>query len=304
MVNKEYEKYFGYSIDETPTIEDWMIKLYPDADERNRVWKEILNEVKSFEVFRENVIEYEITTKYNGKKNVRAHYTLTEDEVICTLIDQTERLKKRQEIIESIITTEKKEKERIGRELHDGLGPLLTTAKIYVHSLNDEKEVNEEYLSRLNQLLNDALHELRMLINNESPHILKQYGLEKAIQTFLQNINSVSGIKVHLESSALEFNKEIIEFTLYRAILELINNTLKYSKASQISISIKQIDDNVTVTYLDNGIGFDYFEGIKKGNGLNNIHNRIDNVGGKVIFETEPGRGVKVVIQMNVNKDL
>ncbi|MBS2099467.1 sensor histidine kinase [Carboxylicivirga linearis] len=302
MVNRAYEDYFGLKLEDTPTVKAWLNKTYLDEEERKQKLIEVKNIVETFDPLKSNIIDYHVTTGKGLKKYVRVYHTLTENEVICTFIDQTERLKKRQEIIESTLRTEKKEKERIGRELHDGLGPLLTTAKIYAHSLRDEEEVNEEYLKRLDELLENALNELRLLINNESPHLLQQYGLEKAVRSFLQNIKDISDISVSLNATPLKFQKDIVEFALYRAILELINNTLKYSKANELTIRIEQVRERINVMYSDNGIGFDFEEGITKGNGLINIQNRINNVGGTIKYITSPGNGVQVIIQMEENQ--
>nr|WP_321452822.1 histidine kinase [uncultured Carboxylicivirga sp.] len=304
MVNKAYEAFFNLKKEDTPTVIDWLMLSYPDQKEREEKIEEVRRIIETFDPFKENTIDYKVTLNNGTNKHVKVFHTLTQDEVICTFVDETERIRKRKEIVESIIRTEKKEKERIGRELHDGLGPILTTAKIYAHSLRDEKEVNEEYLQRLDQLLENALKELRMLINDESPHLLQQYGLEKAIRSFLQNIKAITNIEITLTSDPLVIKKDLIEFTLYRAILELINNTIKYSNAKHLSINIKQIDDNLKVEYSDDGIGFVFGEGVTKGNGLLNIQNRINNVGGKIYYVTKPGRGVHVTIQMNVNQEV
>lgn len=302
MVNRAYEDYFGLTLEDTPTVKDWLDKTYLDEEERKQKSLEVNNIVLKFDPFKDNIIDYRVTTGNGQKKHVKVYHTITEDDVICTFIDQTERRKKRQEIIESTLRAEKKEKERIGRELHDGLGPLLTTAKIYAHSLRDEQKVNEEYLKRLDELLENALNELRLLINNESPHLLQQYGLEKAVRSFLQNIKDISDISVSLNATPLKFQKDIVEFALYRAILELINNTLKYSKANELTIRIEQVGERINVMYSDNGVGFDFDEGITKGNGLKNIQNRINNVGGTIKYITSPGNGVQVIIQMEENQ--
>jgi PAS domain S-box-containing protein len=226
--------------------------------------------------------------------------------LLTTIRDLTERRMYEKKIFNSEIYSEEKERERFAKELHDGLGPILSTCKIYLHSLNEMLEGNNEMLKiseRALTLLDDALGSIKEISNNLSPHVLRNFGLVHAVISFTHNIESLSGLKFEVHYNYEKRLAEVVEFTVYRILTELINNTLKYAEATLIKIEIYLNGPILNVTYSDNGKGFD-FEDVKKQNkgfGLINIENRVTKFNGSFSYTTAPSSGVKVEFSLNSN---
>ncbi|MBN1118758.1 MAG: hypothetical protein JXA77_16220 [Bacteroidales bacterium] len=221
--------------------------------------------------------------------------------------DITEKKLFDKKMLNAIITTEEKEKSKFAKEIHDGLGPILSTAKLYTQSLKDEEDSEErkKILTRIFSTLEEALLSIKEISNNLSPHILRNFGLVRALSTFIDKVCQHQTIDISLNA---DFNKrfdDTIESTFYRVITELINNTLKHAKASSISISITMKKSKISLEYSDNGIGFDFNEVVSrnKGFGLINIQNRFNTLNGKIIFNSKPDKGMTVEAYLPVIQD-
>lgn len=199
---------------------------------------------------------------------------------------------------------EEEERGRIAKDLHDGLGPLLSTCKIYLHNLklsmfnpNEKKSYK-----KLGELINESLIGVKEISNNLSPHILRNFGLIPALNSFIEKLSAYAQIRISCNFDAPNRYTDIIEITLYRISTELINNTLKHSEAENITISIKEENEKLRFVYVDDGKGFDYEEIMeeKKGLGLFNINSRINSIGGIIIFKSSKGKGVHVTIETNI----
>lgn len=206
-----------------------------------------------------------------------------------------------------MIFSEENERERYAKELHDGLGPLLSTGMIYLHILKDEHDhaLIKEYSNRAYNLLEDATKTVKEISNNLSPLILKEYGLAHALRSFIEKVEHATLIKFKINDELTERFPEIIEFTIYRSFVELINNSLKYSRANEVVIDFKYEHQTALFYYKDNGEGFDYESTIsnERGFGLMNIENRINKIGGQYNYITAPGKGVQVSIKLTINEN-
>lgn len=202
------------------------------------------------------------------------------------------------------VKAEEDERGRIAKDLHDGLGPLLSTCKIYLHNIKNaeysEKEIHS--YSKLAELINESLIGVKEISNNLSPHILRNFGLEHALKSFVEKVSMYSEIKIETMLKAPNRYDEIIEITLYRVATELLNNTFKHSKADLVIIELFENDEKLFLNYSDDGSGFDYRKiwQEKKGLGLFNIVSRINSVGGKINFDTDLNKGVQVNIETHI----
>ena len=118
--------------------------------------------------------------------------------ILATIRDLTERKMLEKQIFNSEILSEERERERFSKELHDGLGPILSTCKIYLHSLNEMLARDSELLKisdRALTLLDDALVSIKEISNNLSPHVLRNFGLVQAIIAFTHNLENISDLK-------------------------------------------------------------------------------------------------------------
>lgn len=224
-------------------------------------------------------------------------------------IDITELKQVERKILSKIIETEEKERKRVAKDLHDGLGPLLSSIKLYVNELqspdSDDKE-KTEMLKYTNELIDDAVSSTRTIANNLMPGIITDYGLVKALQSFCNKLNISKSINVTLQADNenRRYDKTI-EITLYRVLMELINNTIKHASAKDIVINFKFDGRILYVNYKDNGIGFDIAKTLKDpkiGLGLNNIINRVKSMQGMCEMKSTKGSGLEVKIEIDINK--
>ena len=213
--------------------------------------------------------------------------------------------KAEKKVLNAIIETEYKERKRFAEDLHDGLGVILSTLRLYINELTDKERSDEEkqqLLEESNKMLDDAIKNARNISNNIMPGSLKNNGLEISLRSYCDKINASGKIKIELTTHNLKKHySDTLEITLFRVLTEMINNSLKHSGASKIHISFIEENKQIFVTYSDNGKGFDYAavsESNEKGMGLNNIINRIDSIGGKCTMESSPGKGffAKIVL--------
>ena len=201
-------------------------------------------------------------------------------------------------VSKALIQGEEMERKRIARELHDGLGSMLSSVKIH---LNLAKKENAETVNGVDAMLDNSIKELRNISQNLMPESLLELSLEHALRDLCAaNSNAVTKVEFQylIKKSRLPKNSEIM---IYRIIQELLNNALKYAKASQVLVSCSQNKDVFFITVEDNGVGFDVLDPKnKKGMGLKNIKNRVEFLNGKLEIESKPNQGTSAYIELNV----
>ncbi|MEI6133095.1 MAG: sensor histidine kinase [Bacillota bacterium] len=208
----------------------------------------------------------------------------------------------KQKTIEAIIQTEEKERKRIASDLHDGLGPLLSAAKLYFQAYMDAKDMvsKNDIEAKLKSIMENAISDTSRISHNISPQILENYGLIVALENFISDINISENIKFDIKFDTFRRFGLKEELTIYRTLSELINNTTKHAAATLIRINIFISGEMLTLVYEDNGTGFSVEEKMHSthGMGLKNIKSRIQSLKGNIIFESLEGHGMKVVIKI------
>lgn len=222
-------------------------------------------------------------------------------------IDITEQKQLERKILSKIIETEERERKRFAKDLHDGLGPLLSTIKLYVNDLQaeDTHESEKPKLQKLtNELIDEAVSSTRTIANNLMPGIIMDYGLVKALQSFCDKLNITKAITITFqapdENIMLEKTTELI---LYRVVLELINNTIKHAKAKNSIITLTQKLKIINLKYHDNGCGFDVNFALNNpscGLGLNNIIHRVRSINGICDIKSSAEKGTEINISINL----
>ncbi len=209
-------------------------------------------------------------------------------------------------VLNAVINTEESERKRFAKDLHDGLGPLLSSVKMSFSAIavDPNNKDQKAILNSAKQAINEAISSLKEISNNLSPHILDNFGLASAIRSFTNKIDQTGKIKIEFRSNIHEKrypgNTEVI---LYRAICELINNTLKHAKAKKILISLDEEEGKLKMLYQDDGKGFDYNLVLLNetgGMGLPNIRSRLNSINGNFAVDSLPGEGVVVTIGVDV----
>nr|MBC8486391.1 sensor histidine kinase [Bacteroidota bacterium] len=204
------------------------------------------------------------------------------------------RVKSESRILSTIIKTEEKERRRFAKDLHDGLGPLLSSVKMSVSALyqSGQNDVDKKIIDNMELVVNEALSSIKEISNNLSPHILDNFGLLSAVKSFAEKVSISKTIDIDINSNLnnkrFDYNVEVI---LYRVICELVSNTIKHASAKTINIDLYLTGKVLSLYYYDNGVGFNVDEVINseiEGMGYANILSRIKSINGT--FEIESGK--------------
>jgi PAS domain S-box-containing protein len=224
--------------------------------------------------------------------------------LVAAVRDISEKKRLEKEVYMSYITGEENERTRIAKELHDGLGPLLSACKIYHYNLGKDRLNADDLESyqKMGNMLTESMISIKEISNNLSPHVLRNFGLIVAVKNFKENIRT--DIKFFIECQCDESKRydEVFEITLYRVLTELIHNSIKHAGASEIGIRMEELNNVFIVNFHDNGKGFDFDEALKKSGGLGllNIQSRIHSLGGEIGFQSRKEGGVSVTISINL----
>ncbi|NLV18299.1 MAG: sensor histidine kinase [Bacteroidetes bacterium] len=217
---------------------------------------------------------------------------------------EIDRQRTERKVLNAIINTEENERRRFANDLHDGLGPILSTIKMSLSSLapriNDPSGTT--ILNNTSHLINEAIFTIKEVSDNLSPHVLTNFGLASAINAFTTKINQTKAVEVdfksNMQNTRIEKDKEVV---LYRAACELINNAIRHSGASRIEIELNKHEKFITLHFYDNGRGFETSSlgrEDNKGLGLSNIQTRVKTVEGVFVLESTPGKGTSALIKM------
>lgn len=193
------------------------------------------------------------------------------------------------------------ERNRINRDLHDSLGAQLSTVRMYVSGIQNTDSGVAETIDNTLGLLDDSIHELRRIMNDEDSTILQKQGLIGAISTLATKVHHLHHIHFSLNYNFDGKLPDRIEHELYRILQELINNTLKYAEAANITIELIQRDGKITLLYEDDGKGFEP-DDVIRGNGLSNITFRATQSGGSSEIDSKPGHGARCIIEIPLSK--
>jgi len=200
------------------------------------------------------------------------------------------------------LEAEIQERKRIGEELHDSLGYLLSLAGLNASVLYKRKDISEEkrkeLLEALMKSIEDAFDEVRNISHNLAPSLLSERGLKGALKNISDRVNQSTKLSMSFDTFGLDNNLDnLIENTLFRTIQEIVNNTIKHADASKLFIQIAQGNNEITLMAEDNGKGFNFDE-IKKHSsyGLAHIKSRIENLNGNMFIDSNQDRGTIISI--------
>lgn len=213
-------------------------------------------------------------------------------------------LREREVGLKAVISATESERERIARDLHDGVGQQLSALKMGWQKFISEVGVAEKQnqnadAHKLGAALDDACSNVREISHRMMPRSLSQYGLIPAVEDMLSKSLDLTDIQYQFEHFGvdnLRFSAEI-ELNLYRVIQELISNILKHAKATEVSVQIYSANNQLIVMVHDNGSGFDR----KKqgdGIGIKNIEGRLNTVKGTIHFERQGGTNATIRIDL------
>jgi two-component system NarL family sensor kinase len=179
------------------------------------------------------------------------------------------------------------ERRRLSRELHDGLGPYLTSLKHYI----ENKVENELKKTEMKKIVDDTISEIRLMSNALMPASIDDFGIGVTLTNFIESLKKSTEVNIEYEDLTQQDNSKITNhqaINLFRISQELINNSLKHSKAKNIRITLSEFDEFISLFYFDDGIGFD-ISTVKLGSGISNIKERVEICNGKITINTTTG---------------
>jgi PAS domain S-box-containing protein len=276
-----------------PFFKQYEAEMMHDVFESGKemVWEESMSDETKLIYF-----DLKITPIYQSGKVIRA---------VIFIRDITERKNFEKRIMSAIIETEERERKRFSEDLHDELGSLLSTIKIYINTIMSEKvEIDKRagLVDITNQLINQAIDNSKEIANNLSPNIIKRFGLISAVQSFCDKIQTSNNIHIIFDAENYSHKlREDQEISVYRIIAEFINNTIKHAHATQIQVVFESSGNNFTIVYSDNGKGFDFenhLQSYSKGLGLQNITSRINSLNGTFAIDSLTTNGFSIKIEL------
>lgn len=204
---------------------------------------------------------------------------------------------------EAVLKGEEQERTRLAKDLHDGLGGMLSGIKYSFNTMKGNLVMtpdNAQAFDRSMDMLDSSIKEMRRVAHNMMPEALVKFGLDTALRDFCNDINASGALKVNYQSIGLD-NVQIHQttaITIYRIVQELLNNTIKHAAAKNAIVQVTKTGDVLSVTVEDDGKGFDTNILHKaKGIGWDNIMNRVEFLKGKLDIDSNPGKGTSVHIE-------
>lgn len=208
--------------------------------------------------------------------------------------------------VQSLMKGQEEERSRLAKDLHDGVGGLLSGVKLGLANMKGNVFLSEENVRAVTTIiaqLDDSINELRRVSHNMMPEALIKYGLKEALENYCENINQSGKLNVKLQTYGLEQRLEQdTEIILYRIVQELLNNTIKHAEATQVLVQLMCEENKFTLTVEDDGKGFEADNpACQNGAGLQNIRARAGYLNGTVDIRTRPGEGASVTIEGKIN---
>ncbi len=199
---------------------------------------------------------------------------------------------------QAVLDGETAERSRLARDLHDGLGGMLSVVKLNLKDIQTFSVMDGQDMTRFDRataMLDESIGELRRVAHHMMPESLIRYGLKLSLEDFSRAI-PIARFHYLGEDTRLDSRLEVM---IYRCTFELVNNAVKYANASIINIQLLVDKNVIALTVQDDGIGFDPNE-INLGTGLENIRTRVSAYNGKMIIHSAPGKGTEVSIEIEV----
>lgn len=208
-------------------------------------------------------------------------------------------------MMQATLESQEAERRKLASELHDSIGGMLSTIRMGVSTLG-RLLPGEDSIDQTKQMLDDTISSVRKISRDLMPSTLEKFGLSQALRDLCDRVQSTSLLPVRFiendEISSIDKNKELM---LFRIVQELLNNAIKHSQATLITLTIADRENKLSICVDDNGIGFNIEEQRNdkttgKGLGLYSIENRAELLGAKLDFEPASPRGSKITLTLPI----
>jgi len=211
---------------------------------------------------------------------------------------------KQQELLTATFEAQEREQQRIGVDIHDDIGPLLSTIKLYLTKLNYAKtdEDRKEQVADLKKQIDDVTQRVRGIARNRVPVVLQEEGLKMAIEQLVHQIDQSEIVRAQLETNFEDDFRlsEKMELNLYRITQELTNNALKHAEASRLLVQLEKREDQLYLAVKDDGKGIlpQRLQEVRSGIGLKNVEARASLLNADFHIKSQPGDGTNMFLHI------
>lgn len=218
--------------------------------------------------------------------------------IVSIIRQQRKNLALHKQNILAEITAIERDRARIAHDLHDELGPVLSSIKLRINIFELTDDDDKVQIERINDNIDKAVARIREISHDLMPSDLLATGLVKALKEYINNITS-DNLQINFTSANGIVLTEQASVNIYRIIQEIIYNTIKHAGASHLSIFFKEEKGKLIIALNDNGVGFDEKEIITKGGlGLKSLHSRAKLLNGKMFLNSKKGKGTEFIFEI------
>ncbi|WP_298319980.1 tetratricopeptide repeat protein [uncultured Aquimarina sp.] len=273
-------------------IKDAQLEIQQAETTRQKGFKNII--LYSFLILLIPVIGLLVT--YYQKIKAQSELTKKQEEIneerISSLLKDQE-LK----VIKASIESQDKERKRIAQELHDSIGGNLAAIKL---QLNNNKNKNEGYIKGINTQIDDTYELVRDLSHNLIPKKFSKNNFCDVLEEYFKNIGGASSLRTSCSvypRKEIDLLGEELQIETFKIIQELITNSIKHAKASSIELQLNLVEDELSILFEDDGVGFDTNKNIE-GIGFRNIRSRLNKISGTIDIDSRIKRGTIINIEI------
>ncbi|WP_420386740.1 PAS domain-containing sensor histidine kinase [Roseivirga sp.] len=303
LANNALGDLLGLSVQELKG-RNWFDEFLPKAEKENM--RQMFKDLFEKGVLVSDTFENEIVC-HNGRKClIEWHNTLLKNDAgqyeatLSSGIDITERRALEKARTEALLLGQENERQRIARELHDGLGQSISAINLNLNAFEPElqkfnNKVQSIY-SNLKNNLNETMEEIRTISHNLTPRILEDFGLGKALENIIESLGQPDGVifNLSLHGNLVNLDKGFA-LAVYRIVQELVNNALKHADPTEINIHVVRSKEELNLLVEDNGKGFLHSQQ-SMGLGLSNVKSRVDILKGTLHIDSNDKSGTSVSI--------
>ncbi len=210
---------------------------------------------------------------------------------------ERQRLEEQKKLLKAEITVQEKERARIAHDLHDEVGALLSAVKLHISAGQINPALPAARKTQVESMLDDAVQRLRDISQNLLPQNLLKFGLVSATEQHCRQLENTGVFAIHFTHNLRERLHSEQELLLYRIIQELLNNTLKHARATDVTLELYQQSGKTCLLFSDNGIGFTPEENDNgQGLGRSTLSSRVQLLQGEMKFISALGKGVQITV--------
>ncbi|MDD4776719.1 MAG: sensor histidine kinase [Fermentimonas sp.] len=231
---------------------------------------------------------------------VRHRLTLSKHKLAEQQLMQLEK-EKQLATVQAVLDGETAERSRLAKDLHDGLGSMLSVVKYNLPEMKTGVILEKESVERFRKavdMLDDSIQELRRVAHHMMPESLIRFGLKASLADFC---DAIPNAQFHYYGNEVRLDSKL-EILLYRSVHELVNNAIKHANAEKIDVQIIQESDRISLVVQDDGFGFDT-EAKRDGMGLDNIRKRVESYDGVMFISSNIGKGTEIHIELDLENN-